>query len=529
MTPSIINGFLQNAKQAPSAPALFVQDAFYSYADLAAAGASIREALVAQAATEELIGVFAYRSLPMFIGILGTLMAGKCYVPLNPTFPAKRLKSVVLRSGMRLVLTEEKYLDQILEVLQACEGTYVLLVVDALAAGSFAAGNVVVHNQQHTEARALEPQALRPVEVQDNGFAYLLFTSGSTGDPKGVGITHANVNFFVNAVQRKYRFAASDRFSQLFDFTFDLSAFDMFVAWSAGAAVYCPPKEECLAPVKFVKKHELTVWFSVPSTGVLMARFDFLKPGNLPSLRFALFCGEALLCDTARQFLAAAPQALVENLYGPTEATIAFTAYPCTQASLDEKCRNGVVPIGKPFEGLVAAVVDENLRPLPRGEVGELCLGGAQIAPGYWEGEALTRAKFLSLPHAGAPEIPWYRTGDLAYCDADGDLFFLGRKDDQIQIAGYRVELGEIEHVLRQATGISHVAAIGWRQAPNHPLCVVAFVAGRIVDSAAIIERCAESLPNYMVPHKICSIVSMPLNSNGKIDRNTLAQMVTGA
>lgn len=529
MVPSIINGFLKHAGQSPTAPALFVQDALHSYADLAAAGASIREALLAQAPAEGLVGVFAYRSLSMFSGIIGTLMAGKCYVPLNPTFPAKRLRSVVLRSGMRLVLTEEKYLDQALEVLQACEGRYVLLVADAPVAESFAADNVTVHKQRHAAARALEPRALDPVEVQDNGFAYLLFTSGSTGEPKGVGITHANVNFFVNAVQRKYGFKSSDRFSQLFDFTFDLSAFDMFVAWSAGAAVYCPPKEECLAPVKFVKKHGLTVWFSVPSTGVLMARFGFLKPGNLASLRYALFCGEALLCDTARQFLAAAPEAVVENLYGPTEATIAFTAYPCTRASLDEKCRNGVVPIGKPFEGLLAAVVDEDLRPLPAGEVGELCLGGAQVAPGYWKDETLTHAKFLSLPQAGAPEIPWYRTGDLAYLDAGGDLFFLGRKDDQIQIAGYRVELGEIEHVLRQATGISHVAAIGWRQTPNHPLCVVAFVAGQTVDSAAVIALCAESLPNYMVPHRICSIANMPLNSNGKIDRNALAQMVTEA
>jgi non-ribosomal peptide synthetase component F len=238
----------------------------------------------------------------------------------------------------------------------------------------------------------------RPVNVTSNSIAYLLFTSGSTGQPKGVMVSHANVLHYIDYVTKRYGFTSNDRVSQTFDLTFDLSVHDMFVAWQNGACVCCPTQKQLIKPGAFINDSRLTVWFSVPSMAVFMRRLGVLKPGMYPWLRLSLFCGEALPVEIVRQWALAAPSSVIENLYGPTELTIACTAYRWNNTSSLAECDHGVVPIGEPFDHMEAAIVDEELREAPQGAPGELLMTGPQLSLGYWQDQESNRKAFITFP-----------------------------------------------------------------------------------------------------------------------------------
>jgi acyl-CoA synthetase (AMP-forming)/AMP-acid ligase II len=279
-----------------------------------------------------------------------------------------------------------------------------------------------------------------------------------------------------------------------------------------------------MAPTKFVRDHELTMWFSVPSTVGRMRSLRMLPPKCFPSLRASLFCGEPLPADSAAAWAAAAPDSLVENLYGPTEATIAITCYRWGEAS-EQECVNGIVPIGKAFEGQRACVIDAGGHEAANDAEGELCLAGSQVTDGYLNNSEKTASQFVRLPLD--PNVTWYRTGDLARRSETGCLFYLGRIDHQIKIRGFRVELEEIEHVLREAAGGGTAVAVPWPVVHGSAEGIVGFLSK--VDGLAtepLLARCRAALPDYMVPNSIRIVQDLPLTSNGKIDRKQLIQQL---
>src|SRR5439155_9357275 len=242
--------------------------------------------------------------------------------------------------------------------------------------------------------------------------------------------------------------------------TFDLSAHDMFVAWESGACLCCPTQKQLIKPGAFINDARLTVWFSVPSTAVFMRRFGVLKPGMYPGLRLSLFCGEALPVEIVRHWALAAPNSVIENIYGPTELTIGCTAYRWDNANSPDECEQGIVPIGQPFDGMRALIVDEQLGEVEDGRDGELLMTGPQLSPGYWQDEEKTRQAFV--PVAGKNGA-FYRTGDRVRRPRPGEpLVYLGRLDNQIKVLGHRVELGEVEAAVRQVSGLEGVVALGW-------------------------------------------------------------------
>lgn len=349
--------------------------------------------------------------------------------------------------------------------------------------------------------------------------AYLLFTSGSTGVPKGVMVSHGNVMSCLDAFAERFGITSSDRFSQNFELTFDLSVFDMFLCWTRGASLHVAPPAQRAAPAAFIKASQLTVWFSVPSMALFMRQVGALRSGAFPSLRLGLFCGERLTTGIARAWAKAAPNARIENLYGPTEVTIACTAQTFhDRADLDD---HASVPIGTALPDMTAAVVAADLGLVADGEIGELCMRGPQVALGYWRDPQTTSDRFVRMPWDGAGAV-WYRTGDLAQLRADGTLDHLGRMDDQVKIRGHRIELGEVEVAVRRALSRDSAAALALPGSVPELLEIVAFVHGEDVDPGAARAALSTVLPSHMLPARIVAVADWPLNANGKTDKGVL-------
>jgi amino acid adenylation domain-containing protein len=363
-------------------------------------------------------------------------------------------------------------------------------------------------------------------DVSRNSIAYLLFTSGSTGQPKGVMISHTNVLHYVDYVTKRYGFNSNDRVSQNFDLTFDLSAHDMFVAWQSGACMCCPSQKQLIKPGAFLNNSRLTVWFSVPSTAVFMRRLAELKPGLYPHLRLSLFCGEALPVEVVRDWSAAAPNSIIENIYGPTELTIGCTAYRWDNQTSFDECEQGIVPIGEPFENMEALIVDEELREVPTGSEGELLMTGPQLSHGYWCDDERTRRAFVSV--AGR-DGNYYRTGDRVRRSApDKPLIYLGRLDSQVKVLGHRVELGEVEAVVRSLCGIAAVVAVAWPSSSNAD-GIELFLEAEKFDTELLMKQLKAKLPYYMVPRRIRTLPRLPLNANGKYDRKALQVILSAS
>ena len=519
------SGFLRSAAQFPGRAAVQAEGNIVHYEELRELACRI--AATIQAYPEflgtPLTGVFAYRSATAFGGVLGALLAGNGYVPLNRTFPESRTRVMFERSEARSLIVDAKSLPQLQEVLRGALQPVLVIVPEVCDVTQLAAAwpqhYFIGMEQLRPASEWQEPKVLR------DSLAYLLFTSGSTGTPKGVAVAQRNVRAFVDYMVDRYEVRENDRLSQMFDMTFDLSAFDMFVAWERGACVCCPSQKELIKPDSFISKNALTIWFSVPSTAIFMKKLGLLKPGRYPELRLSLFCGEALPVSSVQAWAEAAPNSIIENLYGPTELTIACMLYRWNgQRSVDES-EMGVVPIGFAYPGMKYLVVDENLNEVDPGSEGELLMNGPQMSLGYWRDANKTAAAFTRPPRE--TEV-YYRTGDRVRRPvSEGPLTHLGRIDSQIKVLGHRVELGEIEAVVRKHCGSDAVVAVGWPLTSSGYGGVEAFIEGK-KEKERLRDCVRAELPEYMVPRQFHFKDKLPRNSNGKLDRKAIYKLLEG-
>lgn len=524
MVQSLHSGFLRSAERFPDRPALEVEGEVLTFARLRQRAAQLAATVQDRRPPggTDLIAVLAERSPVAFAAVLGSLFSGNGYVPLTPRAPADRTRTLLERSGSRVVIADHRAGELLEHVLRGVKEPLLVVLPEQPAVDALACrwpGHIVIGEGELARARAgFDTRAA------SNAPAYLLFTSGSTGVPKGVMVTQANARHLVEVMVQRYGVNERDRFSQMFDLTFDLSVFDMFVAWEVGACVCCPTGNSLIAPSEFIQSSQLTVWFSVPSTAIIMKRLRLLKPDRYPTLRWSLFCGESLPLDIARAWAEAAPRSTVENLYGPTEATVACTAYRWDAQRSPAESELGLVPIGQPLPGLSVEVVDDLLRSVAPGQEGELLVAGPQIAPGYWSDPARTAASFIVPP--GQTSVH-YRTGDrVRSSPAGGPLLYLGRLDNQIKVHGHRVELGEVEANLRDMSGLDAVVAVGWPPGPGGVSGIVAFLEADHVDVGGLRQALARRLPDYMVPRQLEVLPELPTNANGKFDRKALIAML---
>jgi len=450
------------------------------------------------------VGLLASRSLMAYAGYLAILRLGATPVPLSPAAPAARNARIAALAGLDLVVRGP-------EAMRADPGVAVL--------------DVSEQEIGRLSENAADPP---PGKATLDDFAYILFTSGSTGVPKGVPLTHRNISPFIAHVISRYDAGPGARLSQVAELTFDPSVHDMFVAWGTGAALVVPTRGEILSPLEFINGRDITHWFSVPSVISMALRLDELEPGSLPGLRWSLFSGEPLTLQQARAWQAAAPNSAVDNIYGPTELT-GCCEYRLT-GDPDEwmQTSNGTVPIGHAYPGMEYVITDEHGRAASRGE---LSMRGTQRFPGYLD-PAENEGRFLrfdgdtvaAIRNGESADDAWYRTGDLV--EMIGDVMVhLGRLDHQLKIRGRRVETGEIEATLRAWPGI-HDAVVIAVTGSDGEVHLCAAVTGACRDAGEPLAQLARQLPDYMIPTVISFFDELPLNSNGKTDRKMITEIL---
>lgn len=504
----------------PDSPALVFQGHSTSYADLARTAARLAHGLQtspawpSKAARPPRVGILGSRSRDALTAMLGACWAGATYVPLGLKLPQDRMLAILAQCELDALIVAEDAIQLLTPaLLQACPA---LLICQ----GDTPAPSPLHERptQQILQARNLTPvtpSAPPAMAAQDP--AYIIFTSGTTGVPKGVMVSVASVRHYAASIARTLALRAEDRALETCELSFDFSVHNMYATWEAGAALYLLPATQVMNAVKFARANALTVWNSVPSLAGMLAQLKTLAPHSLPSLRLTVFGGEQLPESTIQTWHSAAPHSAIINLYGPTEATVFCMIQREPFVATEGR---GVVAIGQALLGCSAVVVNDDGEVLPHGQAGELAIGGVQLALGYLNAPELTAQRF---PQLGGTR--WYRTGDLAVCDTRGVFHCLGRMDNQVKIMGYRVELEEIEAHLRAASGVELVAAVAWPVADGIAKGSVGFVgvsAIQSLDQGAVIARMKQSLPAYMVPNRIVALEAMPLNTSGKVDRRAL-------
>lgn len=466
----------------------------------------------------ERVAIFSSRDETSYIATISALMTGASFVPINPDMPSNRNAFILGQCSVDAIITTTKHLDKLNDI-----STLVILPNIVLFTDNIIKDNSYNEEDCLTVSQDININIMRTSPFDD---AYILFTSGSTGKPKGVPIKHASVCRFIEYNQIKYNITPEDRLSQTFEPTFDLSVFDMFMAWCHGACIYAMKKIDLISPIKYINENNLTIWFSVPSVITLLRKQNFIKDGIFPSLRLSLFCGEALSVQNMVAWANAAPNSLCENLYGPTELTISCSSYQW-QRCRNNIIHNNIISIGKIYSFLNFIIVDEQDNIISDKRVGELCIGGELYFDGYLN-LAETSKCFLIKKDSYGIINKYYKTGDMVMLDDSENLLFHGRKDSQIKINGYRIDLSEIEAAILRLKHVeqSYVFSVDKQHSDGSGYKkIVAYVSGEI-SSERIKNELAKNLPYYMIPTQIIVENNIPLNINGKINIQLLRKEI---
>jgi amino acid adenylation domain-containing protein len=523
MSALLQHGVSAQAQRCPDSVAVVFKDARLTYGALEEASNRLAHLLKdAGCQRGDRVGLLMPKMPTAIVAMLGALKADTIYVPMDPASPAARQARVLEVADCRCILAA---------------GAVGPMLRDALATAMLKQRPVIGWLDDATAPEAGTAAAFTSRDLaacpgsapassnSDGDVAHILFTSGSTGLPKGVMITHASVVHLLQWAKTYFGIAATDRISQHPPLRFDVSTFDVFGTLWAGAELHLVPPELNVLPHKlaqFIREAKLTQWFSVPSVLNLMANFDVLRQDDFPDLRRVLFAGEVLPTPTLIHWMRRLPHVEFTNLYGPTETTIVSSYYTLPQCPADER---DPIPIGRACSGEELMVLDGELRPVAPGETGELYIRGVGVSPGYWRDPEKTRAAFIPHPRAAGPHDRLYKTGDLAYLDPDGQFYYVGRADTQIKSRGYRIELGEIEAALHALPGLRESAVVaiksggfeGWQ------ICCAYVPAPECCISPERLRGALAGLvPGYMLPTNWMRYDVLPKNDNGKIDRPRL-------
>lgn len=465
------------------------------------------------------VGIYITKSIPSVVSIQAILKAGAAYVPLDPAAPVSRLAFIIDNCGIRCLLTSTRNAPKLREMFPGENPLAFVVLTDSESAlpdlpGPTVSWDEVCATPEHSPA---EP-------VIETDLAYILYTSGSTGEPKGVMISHRTSLTFVNWAHDAFQVGPDDRLSSHAPFHFDLSIFDLFAAFKAGATVALVPEGLSTFPVRlaeWIERNHISIWYSVPSVLSALVLHGRLDRFPFASLRTVLFAGEVFPVKFLRDVMSALPQAAFYNLYGPTETNV-VTYYKVPTLPPD---RTQPIPLGKACANMeVFGIDDEGQRVTRPGQVGELLARGSCLAYGYWGDHEKTARSFVRNPLQSGFDDRAYKTGDLVTLDAEGNYVFLGRRDHMVKSRGYRIELGEIESALYAHPLVKEAAAVAIPDEliGNRLRAFVVMTDGGSVTSDDLLRWCGDRIPSYMVPEAIEFLGALPKTSTGKTDKPAL-------
>lgn len=521
---------METASRLPDREAVRFQGVGLTYAQLDELTNQLARTLHAHGVRRgDRVGIYVSKSLASIINIFGILKVGGVYVPLDPNAPPSRLAYITNNCSIKVLLTSPEKGDFLSKIYES--GTPIESVV-LTEPGNLedAALPDDVRVTTWEQVQTYEGQAVEFTQAIDTDLAYILYTSGSTGVPKGVMISHRTIFTFIDWCHSTLNLTENDRITSHAPIHFDLSTFDIFATIKAGGTVVLVPEKLSIFPIRLVKllqDEQITVTYMVPSIYSLMVNYGKLSAHDLSKLRLVLFAGEVFPLKYLRRLMQTIPHANYFNLYGPTETNVC-TYYQVQESDIAPE-RTQPVPIGVACDNIEVFAIDPDgqLVTTP-GVEGELWVRGSCIAQGYWGDAEKTAKLFLNNPFEQNYDDLAYRTGDLVVLAKDEkNWIYVGRSDHMVKSRGYRIELGEIEAAIYQHHNVKEAAVIA---IPDE------LVGNRIqayivpADRAEITEKevqihCSNLLPRYMVPEKIELRESLPKTSTGKINRKELAQV----
>ncbi|MGK5090389.1 amino acid adenylation domain-containing protein [Deltaproteobacteria bacterium TL4] len=498
-TITILDLFAKHVAQQPKAIAVAYEEQQLSYEELDAYSHQVAQHIMARGIQPKtLVGLFLERSLEMLVGMLGILKSGAAYVPIDPLLPLDRIRFILNDTQASLVVTQSAMKHK----LPAIPIQILCLDTDLSEKDTHSAHKL-------------------PTVVPED-LVYVLFTSGTTGQPKGVQIEHRQLFNYLCAIQQRLALPEKANYATVSTFAADLGNTVVFPSLCGGGCLHIISQNRITDPdalAEYFNRHSMDVLKITPSHLKALLNAEF--PENVLPRKRLILGGESAPWDLIREVQRLRPECRLLNHYGPTETTVGVLTYDLTPQS--PHAYLSAVPLGKPLANVEIYILDPYLQPVPIGIPGELYIGGAALARGYLNREELTQEKFMGHPFKAKARL--YKTGDLARYLPDGNVVFLGRVDDQVKIRGYRVELREIEQCLKQQEQIDACAVIVKANA-NKESEIYAYLTGKgTINMKEVKNALKKSLPEYMIPAQMLQLEKIPLNANGKVDRKALPEI----
>jgi amino acid adenylation domain-containing protein len=520
-----------SAKTHPDKTAVIFKDKSVTYAELERQSNGLALTLQQSGIRKgDRVGIMLTKSIEQIVSLFGILKSGAIYVPIDPSAPACRIAYMIRHCGIDCLITTSRTLNTLLS-----DSEDRIAISTALVIGRD--GDDFPHDTIAANCLLLDIEAdgdtseFQSMDMSDTCPAYILHTSGSTGNPKGVAISHLNALTFIEMAADYFTATASDRFCNHAPLHFDLSVFDIFVAVKCGATIVLLPEMLSTFPVKlaeYIEKEQITVWNSVSSVLTLLADKGMLERQSFDSLRLVHFSGDIMPVKYLRQLKKHMRKASFYNIYGQTEANSSL-CYPVQEIPDNDSWR---IPVGTPFPNFEVFALNEDQQIATHpGEEGELYVSSSTVALGYWGARDMTREKFVPDPRYPFLEKIVYKTGDLVRIDECGNFMFSGRIDHMVKSRGYRIELEEIETVLSGHPGIAAavVIAIPDEIVGNRISAIITAMTGCSITKENLVRYCASRLPKYMIPEIMEFRDSLPMTSSGKIDRKKLSEEIVAA
>ena len=516
-----------SAELFPEQEAFRFQDTSLTYQTLVLKSNSLANLLVDRGVKKcDRVGVYLSKSWESAIAIYGIMKAGAAYVPIDPNAPIARLEFIIRNCEISCLITQPNKRSQLAELLT--NKTPLQLII-GLEEGENLPLNTISWSMVWQIPGNYPPQ----VRIIESDLAYIMYTSGSTGEPKGIMHTHHSGLSYARQAARTYQLNHRDRLGNHSPLHFDMSTLEYLASPLVGATTVIIPEVYTKFPInlaQLIEDERLTIWYSVPFALIQLLLRGTIEQRNLNSLRWILFGGEPFPPKYLHQLRKKLPQARFSNVYGPAEIN-QCSYYHLPPIKSDADLVEESIPIGKIWANAEELVVDERDIPVEPGEVGELLVRTPTMMRGYWQRKDLNQKAFYRRPVWGDREDIFYRTGDLVQQHPDGNYRFVGRKDRQIKTRGYRIELDEIETAIVSHDGIEEagVFSVPDRQGSQYIQAVVTTKPETDIKPRELIAYLTSLLPKYAIPVKIAIASELPRTTSGKIDRRTLQQQATNS